>query len=83
MKEPFVLSTADGARWVIHPPQDPYGDGYVYTAETELHEVGLTATTTTKIDGAYAGMSTTLSGFVEALAADWHGWDGTRTWESI
>ncbi|BCY05399.1 hypothetical protein L3i22_004870 [Actinoplanes sp. L3-i22] len=77
------MGAADGARWVVHPPQDPYGDGYVYTAETELHEAGLTATTIAKIDGAYAGISTTLSGFVAGLAAAWQGWDGTRTWESM
>ncbi|WP_436534368.1 DUF6228 family protein [Actinoplanes sp. HUAS TT8] len=83
MKELFVLGVAGGARWLIHPLQDPYGDGFIYTAETELHHVGLTAKTIANIDGVYAETSTTLSGFVGRLAADWQGWDGPRTWQSM
>ncbi|WP_319461062.1 DUF6228 family protein [Micromonospora sp. RTP1Z1] len=83
MSEPFVLQPSGGARRVVHAPQDPYGDGYVYTIATELHEQGMTASTVAKIDGLYADLATTLSGFVQGLAADWHGWNGVRTWTSM
>ncbi|MBF5030386.1 MULTISPECIES: DUF6228 family protein [unclassified Micromonospora] len=83
MTEPFVLQPYGGARWVVHPPQDPYGDGYVFTIATALHEEGMTASTVAKIDGRYADLATTLPAFVERLAADWRGWNGTRTWTSV
>jgi Family of unknown function (DUF6228) len=83
MKEPFVLGDADADRWVLHPPQDPYGDGYVYTAATELHAHGMSAATIAKIDGTFADPATTLSGFVTSLAADWTGWAGVRSWQSM
>ncbi|WP_203826190.1 hypothetical protein [Actinoplanes palleronii] len=51
MEEAFVLVAVGGARWVVRPPQDPYGDGYVFTVETELHEDGMRAATVAKIDG--------------------------------
>ncbi|WP_410819960.1 DUF6228 family protein [Micromonospora sp. 050-3] len=83
MSEPFVLQRSGDQRWLVRPPQDPYGDGYVYTIATELHELGMTASTVAKVDGLYAPLDTTLSGFVESLAADWEGWSGTRTWTSL
>jgi hypothetical protein len=83
MSEPFVLGDINAARWVVHPPQDPYGDGYVYTVATELHEDGMTAATIAKLDGTFADLVTTLSGFVESLASDWQGWDGIRSWRSM
>ncbi|MGC4851788.1 DUF6228 family protein [Micromonospora sp. DT15] len=83
MSEPFVLQGSGDQRWLVHPPQDPYGDGYVYTVATELHALGMAASTVAKIDGIYAPLETTLSGFVERLAADWEGWSGTRTWASM
>ncbi|WP_125811577.1 DUF6228 family protein [Actinoplanes sp. ATCC 53533] len=83
MNEPFVLGDAKAVRWVVHPPQDPYGDGYVYAIATELHEDGMTAATIAKVDGIYVDLATTLSGFMESLAADWQGWDGIRTWQSL
>lgn len=83
MNESFVLGVAGGSRWVVYPPQDPYGDGYVYTVETELHQAGLTAKTIAKTDGRYADPATTLSGFVASLAAGWRGWDGVQTWQSM
>ncbi|GAA2694501.1 hypothetical protein Apa02nite_038360 [Actinoplanes palleronii] len=46
-----MLVAVGGARWVVRPPQDPYGDGYVFTVETELHEDGMRAATVAKIDG--------------------------------
>ena len=83
MDEPFALGAAGAARWVLHPPEDPYGDGYVYTVRTELHEDGMTAATVAEVDGAFAGASMTLSEFVEGLAADWQGWNGARRWQSM
>jgi Family of unknown function (DUF6228) len=83
MSEPFVLQTSGGRRWVVRPPQDPYGDGYVYTIATELHEQGMTASTVAELEGIYADPATTLSGFVGSLAADWRGWNGIRTWTAV
>ncbi|MET8008300.1 DUF6228 family protein [Nonomuraea glycinis] len=83
MGEPFVLQTAGGQRWIVRSPQDPYGDGYVYTVATELYDDGMTASTVAKIDGMYASLDCALPGFVEGLAADWRGWDGVRTWTSM
>ncbi|MFC4013934.1 DUF6228 family protein [Nonomuraea purpurea] len=83
MSEPFVLHTSGGLRWVVHPPQDPYGDGYVYTVATELHDDGMTASTVAKIDGLYANLDCTLAGFMEGLVVEWRGWNGVRTWTSL
>jgi hypothetical protein len=84
MSEPFILRRANGPRWVIQPPQDPYGDGYIYTVATELHDDGMSASTIAKIDGHYIDPDTgTLSQFVQTLADDWRGWDGVRRWTSM
>lgn len=85
MSEPFVLHALHGARWVLHPPWDPYGDSYCYRAVAELHDDGMTATTNAGIDGGSVDgeLLTTLAGFFRALAADWRGWDGVRTWRSL
>ncbi|MEV4757300.1 DUF6228 family protein [Micromonospora sp. NPDC049559] len=77
--EPFVLHRANGPRWVIQPPQDPYGDGYVYTVAIELHDDGMSASTTATIDGLYVNPDIgTLSQFVQSLADDWRGWREVR-----
>ena len=84
MSEPFVLQPSGGARWVVHAPQDPYGDGYVYTIATELYEDGMTASTVANIDGVFVSPDVIrLSEFVERLAAGWQGWDSVRTWTSM
>ncbi|MEV4277183.1 DUF6228 family protein [Actinoplanes xinjiangensis] len=83
MKESFVLGVADGACWIVHPPQDPYGDGYIFTVETEVYQAGLTARTIAKVDGLFADVVTTLPGFVEGLAAGWRGWEGVLSWRSM
>ncbi|MDW5327246.1 DUF6228 family protein [Plantactinospora sp. KLBMP9567] len=80
----LVLRKPGGARWVIHPPRDPYGDGYVFTVATELHEDGMTASTVANVEGVFVHPHVTrLPSFVEALAADWQGWNGIRTWRSV
>ncbi|GAA2368648.1 hypothetical protein GCM10010170_068640 [Dactylosporangium salmoneum] len=79
-----MLGHADAKRWVVHPPQDPYGDGYVYTIVTQLFDDGMIASTSAKMDGVFAGsQATTLSAFVQTLADDWRGWDGIRTWRAL
>ncbi|MFI5936277.1 DUF6228 family protein [Actinoplanes sp. NPDC051494] len=83
MSESFVLGDPDGDRWVVHPPQDSYGDDYIYSVGSELHLDGLTAATIAQIDGIFAERAVLLSGFVEGLAAGWRGWDGVRTWQSM
>jgi hypothetical protein len=83
MNEPLVLGHPDRKRWILHPPQDPHGDGYVHTVAVELHDDGMTAATVATVDGVIADLATTLSGFVESLAVDWQGWDGVRTWQSL
>jgi hypothetical protein len=77
MGEPFVWQgrSAGGPRWVVHPPEDRYGDGDVYTVETELSDDGMSAATVAVADG--------LRAFVRTLADDWRGWDGVRTWDSL
>jgi hypothetical protein len=84
MREPFVLVRTGGSRWVVHPPEDPYGDGLVYMVATELHEDGMTASTVANVDGFSVGPDAmTLPAFLNALAAGWEGWPGVRTWSSM
>ncbi|MBO3742686.1 DUF6228 family protein [Actinoplanes flavus] len=83
MSEPFVLGRAGAARWVVHTPEDLHGDGYIFTVRTELHEDGMTAVTTATVGSGFDGRETTLAGFLDDLVADWHGWDGSRVWQSM
>jgi hypothetical protein len=89
MTEPFVLRSADiqtgrDACWVVHPPQDPYGDGYVYEVATELSDSGMTAATIANVEGVYVRPAILrLPAFLEVLAADWRGWSGVRSWRSL
>src|SRR5688572_28507994 len=43
----------------------------------------MTAATLAKVDGTFAGRTTTLSGLMEGLAAAWLGWVGIREWQSL
>ncbi|GIE79046.1 hypothetical protein Aph02nite_49960 [Actinoplanes philippinensis] len=83
MKEPFVLGKAGTARWVLYPPEDLHGDGYIYMTRTELHEDGLTATTMAKVGSGFDGREATLARFMGDLVADWRGWNGSRVWQSL
>ncbi|GAB3155120.1 hypothetical protein GCM10027290_50840 [Micromonospora sonneratiae] len=84
MSEPFVLAPPSGPRWVIHPLEDLYGDGYVYAAATELHDDDMKASTVAKFEGLFVGQHhVNMAKFVEALAAGWSGWDGVRRWWSL
>ncbi|TDB75970.1 DUF6228 family protein [Micromonospora sp. KC723] len=83
MSDPFVLQSGAGSRWVLHPPEDPYGDGYVLALPTELHGGGMTAAAVVELDGIFVNPQTTrLSEFFGTLASGWRGWDGVRYWTS-
>jgi hypothetical protein len=77
--QPFTLELPDGVAWVIDPPVDPYGDGYVCRARVEIRADGLTAHTIATIDTS----PLTLPGFFAQMDADWRGWDGERRWRAL
>jgi hypothetical protein len=83
----FVLRAAEprnSARWVVGPPRDPYGDGYVLRVVNELHDDGLSAVAESQIDGAVEDRSVIrLPAFVQTLADGWRGWAGVRSWRSL
>jgi hypothetical protein len=81
MAEPFRLRTSDGCEWIMHPPADPCGDGYVCTADVEIRADGVTACTTATLSVGPGG--TDLAGFLAGLAAGWRGWDGKRRWQAL
>lgn len=84
MTEPLTLRFPPSpASWVIHPPTDPYGDGYVARVLMEIHDSGLDAyiDTTLSIPPADGGWDLAL--FVQGLADDWQGWSGERSWRSM
>ena len=96
--EPFVLVDS-GRRWVVYPPVDRDGDGYVYWIDVEVFDEGLSAASSATIEGsepydaanvASAGDSpgsvTRMIGvdeFMASLAAGWRGWSGVRRWQSM
>ena len=70
----FALELPGGLRWVIEPPADPCGDGYVRTAVVGIWAGGLEArTVATFSDGPW-----NPARFFAELAADWRGWAGER-----
>ena len=81
MAEPLHLRTSDGCEWIMHPPADPYEDGYVRTADVEIRADGVTACTTATLSVEPSGIG--LAGFLAGLAADWRGWDGKRRWQAL
>jgi hypothetical protein len=79
MADSFTLELPAGLRWVIEPPADPHGDGYVRTALVSIAANGLEARTTASLsDGPWNPAE-----FLAELAADWRGWAGTRTWKAL
>ena len=79
MAESFALELPGGLGWVIEPPADPCGDGYVRTAVVGIWAGGLQArTVVTFSDGPW-----NPARFFAELAADWRGWDGERRWRSL
>ena len=65
----------------MHPPTDPYGDGYVRTADAEIRAYGVTARTTATFSVESGRVD--LAGFFAGLAADWRGWNGVRRWQAL
>jgi hypothetical protein len=78
--QPFTLEVLDGPTWVIDPPVDPFGDGYIHQARVEIRADGLAAHTIATIDSA---TPQTLAEFFGQLDADWRGWDGERHWRAV
>jgi hypothetical protein len=79
MAESFTLELPGGLKWIIEPPADPHGDGYVRAARVGVQADGLVAgTTVTLSDGPWDPAQ-----FFGELAADWRGWDGERRWAAL
>ena len=79
VSESFALELPGGLKWVIEPPVDPYGDGYVRTARVSVQASGLEARTiATFSDGPW-----NPARFFGELAADWRGWAGKRHWRAL
>lgn len=79
MPEPLVVRPGPGGRWVLHPPRDPHGDGYVVAVRVELDDDGLRADREVAF---FARGEPDLAAFVDGLAAAWAGWPGERRWSS-
>jgi hypothetical protein len=80
MTESFALRVG-ACEWLIGPPFDPYGDGYIQEAEVELRADGLTARTAVVLLGRSGNAD--LDSFFATLVADWRGWEGERHWEAL
>jgi len=81
MAEPFRLLAANGCEWIIHPPVDPDGDGYVRRADVEVRADGMAARTTATLSVIFEKID--LGVFFAGLASDWRGWKGERRWEAL
>jgi hypothetical protein len=81
MAEPFRWHTAEGYEWIMHPPVDPYGDGYVRRADVEVRADGMAARSTATLSAVYEKVD--LAVFFAGLASDWRGWKGERRWEAL
>jgi hypothetical protein len=80
MDQTFVLQPIGGScRWVLHPPTDPYGDGYIWAVRAEIYDEGMSAQTSVIL----AGEEVRLGTFFQRLADDWRGWGGARQWRSL
>lgn len=81
MDEPFVLQpVGSSCRWVLHPPTDPYGDGYILALRSEIYDVGMWAETSATL---VVDEEVDLGGFFQRLADDRRGWDGAREWRAL
>lgn len=84
MEDAYVIAPPLGCRVVLHPPVDPFDDGYFHDLRVELHDDGLHAETSVRLEGpALRREDPPLVAFVQSLADDWQGWEGTREWASI
>ncbi|MGV9214597.1 DUF6228 family protein [Micromonospora sp. RB23] len=84
MQEPFVLNPpGTSCHWALHPPTDPYGDGYILAVRSEISDEGMMAKTSATLAGRWAPEDETLEWFFQSLADDWRGWEGKRNWCSL
>jgi hypothetical protein len=83
MEELLIVEGHGAQRWILSPPIDPYGDGYVGHLHVELRDEGLHAQTTATIDGYLTGGVGDLAAFMQQLADDWRGWPGRRCWHAL
>ncbi|HEY8456034.1 MAG TPA: DUF6228 family protein [Actinopolymorphaceae bacterium] len=83
MREPLVLQYATPNAWILHPPTDPWGDGYVAVMRAELRGHGLHASTDVKVSLPSEDEDPDLLPFFQGLARDWRGWSGERAWRSL
>ncbi|MFI7284727.1 DUF6228 family protein [Micromonospora chersina] len=84
MSDPLVVRypPAEGT-WVLHPPVDPWGDGYVAVMQVELYDDGLSARGEVKLSLPAQAEEPDLVAFLQGLTDDWRGWDGERRWRSL
>ncbi|SCL64246.1 hypothetical protein GA0070604_5161 [Micromonospora eburnea] len=68
---------------MLHPPEDPRGDGYVAVMQVELYDQGLTAGRGIELAWLTHAQEPDLVDFFQQLADDWRGWDGERSWRSL
>ena len=80
MKQPLTVTGAGSTRWILHPPVDPYGDGYVAHLPVELCDEGFHVRTLATID---ASAGTGLGAFLHRLAENWCDWSGRQTWDAL
>jgi hypothetical protein len=84
MSEPLIVWVPPSpASWVLHPPTDPWGHGYVAYMRIELHDRGLEAAGEVTLSWAPDDSETDLVLFLQGLADGWRGWTGERRWRSL
>lgn len=79
---PSCWSEVLDSGWSLHPPVDPYGDGYIAHLRAELRDEGLYAKTIVTINRQADGEGD-LAAFLASLADDWRGWRGSRIWHAL
>ncbi|RKS06568.1 hypothetical protein DFP74_2206 [Nocardiopsis sp. Huas11] len=81
LEDSFVVPAAgSSARWVVGRPVDVHGDGSTHTVDVELSDCGFTDHGRAAFEGR---TSENLREFLVALAQDWRGWQGARSWTSM
>jgi hypothetical protein len=79
-REPLIIQAEPGpCCWVLHPPTDPWGDGYVAVMRVELHDEGLDAAADVKLSTPPAGREVDLVEYFRRLCDDWRGWQGEQS----
>jgi hypothetical protein len=82
-EETLIVRGAGEQQWILSPPIDPYGDGYVAHLPVGLHDEGLHAQTTVTIDGYATQSPGDLASYMQQLADDWRGWSDRRIWHAV